>query len=329
MTILWAGTSIADMAIIGGGGAITTSGELALNVAEGINLTANSPCISPEFTPRNDLFASATLRQGGTNINGIGQVFRMFEFYNAAFGGILCLGALHLSTSQFSLVAQKWNGTTWVNVADAPSVYFAPGVRYRIDIYLKVHSTEGRIVVYVDGTKIIDFTGNTMPTGTGNMIARMGIARYLTNTTYSAMIISDIDSRPYNFYQLLPTGNGDETAWTGDYTSVDETGINDADAITSTAVGSVETFTFPDLPSDLNSLELLTVILSGRAQGSGSPGEIMGIARISTTNHESPGEYETSPNYLPQQWRFDLNPSTGLPWIGSQVNSAQFGVKAA
>ena len=329
MAILWAGTSIADLAIPGSGVATTTAGQIGANLSEGINVNGGNIAYTPDFEPEPSLFLTTTYYQAGTNSNNLGQYLEMVTLRDINFNTVLRLAVKHVSTSEYWFSWQKWNGTAWDIVVEAPSVTLsAGGTTKRLDIETVIHASTGKIVMYLDGTKIIDFEGNTVPVGAGTPV-RLGLSRYQTNTVYSAIMVSDESTLPLLMYQRLPTGNGAETDWAGDYTAVDETGVNDADFITSSVVGDEESFTFPALPANLNSKKLHTLVLSGRARGSGTPGEVKGLSRVGSTNYEATGAWPTSPIYAPQQWYFDVNPATGLQWTGTEVNGAQFGVKAA
>lgn len=217
---------------------------------------------------------------------------------------------------------------TWADVANG--AFIVPAVLVRLDVYLKIHATEGVFRLYVDGAICIDYTGDTTAYRT-NFVNRIGFGSTSTTSNggvHSAAIIADIDTRPLTFHQRLPTGNGAETDWTGDYTSVDETGLNDADFIKATALDDVETFTFPDLPVYAATQLLETLVISGRARNSGDIQEIKGIARVGSTNYEAPAVFDSSPTFLMQQWQLPLNPANGQPWTGADIDAAEFGVKA-
>lgn len=323
MTILWAGTSVADLEILGSAVVDTIATDISPNVNEGILISGDSPAFTPRFSPQTDLWTSFVY-VGGSMFSGTSK--NVFTFNSPNFNKMLSIRIVRVSTTTFTFAIDKRNGTAWVELANNPSIVYASNVKLRFDVHIKVGSS-GLFEVFINGTSILRFTGDTVPTGAG-AVGCYSLERIGNNGAHSAMIIADTDTRALTFYQRLPTGNGAETSWTGDYASVDETGINDTDFIKAVAVGNFETFTFPALPVDVNAQQLEALVLVGRSRNAGDIQEIKGVARVGSTNHEAPAQYDARPSFGPQLWVFPTNPATGQPWIGSEINSAQFGVRA-
>lgn len=322
MAILWAGTSIADMGVISGATVTTDTGIISANVSEGVRCENAQSALSPTFAPIDTLWLAETYRwNAATNPNDTSRNIAfisddnmvIMRFRNLDSGGVHAF--------------EKWNGTAWTQITR--TLVGIVGTN-RIDIGIKL-AIDGFIKLYVNGGVLLDFSGDTLPTGSSNISQVLfgsgrGSSSYYC--AHSAILIADEDTRSFNLLQKLPTGNGAETAWTGDYTSVDETGINDADFVSSGVVGQLETFTFPALASGFDNNALKAVVLAGRSQGSGSPGNIRGVARVGGVNYDIAGEKDTSVSFGSQQWIFETNPATSQPWLGSEVNASQFGVKS-
>lgn len=322
MAILWAGTSIADIGILGGAPAsVNTNYIKSPDVLEGIDARNSGDTYTPTFPPASELwfggyFRSASGGSGGNNQTIIG-------FVNPAGQKALRVG---YSGSRFTLLRQS--AASAYETLNTGLFGFASAVQ-RFDAYLKIGAS-GIFRFFVDGQLCAEYLGNTIPFGGASAVTRVSVGAIDANgVVFSACILADEDTRPLNFYQKLPTGNGAETAWTGDYTAVDETGFNDADFIAATAPNTVETFTFPAHTGDILNRKLVTAVLSARARNNGAIAKINGISRIGSTNYESEPHYENSPAFAAQQWYFDVNPATGQPWTVSEINAAQFGVKAA
>lgn len=321
MAILWAGTSIADMAS-SSGTATTTSGAIATTVSEGINCANMQVCLSPTFAPTDEFWFSETYQWAAATLPNTSSL-------NLAFCDTAGTPILRMRLASTGGVHQfdKWSGSAWSMVAQTPIGFTG---RNRIDIHVKI-AASGWIRLYVNGALLLNFEGNTLAgTGAVNRVilgSGQGSASY--ECRHSAFMFSDADTRALDFYQRLPTGNGAETDWTGGYTDVDETGINDADFVKATSVGDTETFTFAALPSETNSRKLEALVLSGRSRSAGSIQRIKGISRVGGTNYEEPAAYDASPAFNAQQWVIPVNPATGNPWTGTEVDGAQFGVRAA
>lgn len=321
MAILWAGTSIADMSLASG--VLTTdAGQIAATVSEGIACTNAQTCLSPVFAPKDEFWFSDVYHWTAATLPNTNSL-------NLAFCDTIGTTILRMRLASTGGVHQfeRWTGSAWSTLAQTPTGFTG---RNRIDVHIKL-AASGWVRLYVGGALLLNFEGNT-EAGTG-MVSRVilgsgqGSASYVCR--HSAFMFSDVDTRPLDFYQRLPTGNGADTAWTGDYTAVDETGINDADFIKAASVGDTETFTFPALPAETNARKLEALVLSGRSRSAGSIQHIKGISRVGGTNYEEPAMYDASPTFNAQQWIIPVNPATGNPWTGTEVDGAQFGVRAA
>ena len=320
MAILWAGTSLADAALAGG--TLTTdSGQIATTVSEGIACTNTQTCLSPHVAPKDEFWFLDTYHWAAATLPNANSL-------NLAFCDTSGIPVLRMRLASTGGVHQieKWTGSAWTMLAQTPVGFTG---RNRLDLHVKM-ATSGWVRLYVSGALLLNFEGDTSAgTNRINQVilgSGQGSASYVCR--HSGFVLADEDTRPFIFYQRLPTGNGAETSWTGDYTAVDETGVNDADFISSTSPNDLETFTFNALPGAFDNNRLRGVVLSGRTNGSGSPGNIRGVARVGGVNYDIPGETDTTPTYGPQQWIFETNPATGQPWLGSEVNSSQFGVKS-
>lgn len=202
----------------------------------------------------------------------------------------------------------------------------------RFDWYYLQDNTNGRLQIWINGVSVFNFTGDTIG-GSLGQAAKIHFQSMGVNSDnygrYSGVLVADTDTRAMRLVQRLPTGNGAQTGWTGDYTSIDETGVNDADFITSASVGDTETFTFADLPSEFANSPIAAVVLSGRMQGSlTSPTALRGIARIGTTDYEEDVSNPMTTSYGPTQIIFPLNPSNVAEWTASDINAAEFGFKS-
>ncbi len=127
---------------------------------------------------------------------------------------------------------------------------------------------------------------------------------------------------------FLPTSDGDLTDWTPStgsthYTLVDETTPNTTDNISSVVVTNTDLFHFQSVSAiSLYALQIVHTVktASGGANTIASASKISGAVYIAD-NLEVPATYQPRINIL------EVNPATGLPWTGAQVNASQFGVK--
>lgn len=325
MPVIWCGTSTADL-ISSAATSNTTGAQKDANVSEGFAVAgANIGRVAATFN-LDEFWISTYIYIAG----GAGTVREGLQFFNTAYSTTNAIFKMQAASGTANMFINYYTGSGF---SASSALTLAQGNLCRIDIHCKIADSGGIFEVYLNGSLAIDLgtalSGDTKRT-TASTIDRIDFGAISpATTTYSGFILADEDTRPMRLLQLLPTGNGADTSWTGDYTAVDETGFSDADLITSSTVGQHETFTYPDISAGFVSHNIETVCLSGRAQASGSPGTIEGVARVSSTDYTVAPDIAAGASYGPWQAYYDLNPATGNPWTVSEVNAAEFGVRAA
>lgn len=156
--------------------------------------------------------------------NGVGG-------YGIGQTGTLCGIWLGLKSAG-KLALFKYNGTTWSELAYEAGTSFTSSNLHKIDIQLTSFGSGANVKVYVDGFLAIDFTGDVTLTGFTGIdcikLYRPGGTGYCW---VSEIIAADEDSRPLSLVTIYPNQAGDSNAWTGAYTDIDESQINDADLV--------------------------------------------------------------------------------------------------
>lgn len=230
------------------------------------------------------------------------------------------------AVSPYPSVIEVYNGTSWVNVG---SMAATPAeVLYHVDWYYKAGGAgEGRVQFYINGVLAVDFTGVT-DFGQGSVSRVLYKQTAYTSTTFSAWIMSTTTTLPLRLHQLLATGDGAQTAWAGAYGDINELGYSDATLISTSTADAVETFAFEDISGSFSGFSFDAIVLAMRGQGSGAPGVIDGVSRISGADHVTPGLMTLPTIFGPYRVVIDKNPATGTAWTLATINAAEFGVKA-
>lgn len=220
--------------------------------------------------------------------------------------------------------AQYWNGSAWVNIGSTYSL--ALSTRYVFDIKI-VCGGSGSFEFYVGGA--LYTSGSASMTSVDN-IAQIRFRSCRTNTTsyYSQIIVANESTIGHKYMTKPPTGNGANTAWSSDYTAVDEATLNEADFITGSADGDIETFTRAAL--SLGSFAVKAVVVTALAKNNGAaPNNIQAALRIGGTNYFSSNLTLTS-GFTPVAAIWATDPSTSATWGTTNAGAAttEFGVKA-
>ncbi len=326
MTIYFAGTSIADFLVADSPALETGAGNKDSYVSEGFSIgsSADGGCYIDFDTAINDFWISAYLIQ----TSGTGTPASGLALYNKAYSTTNKL--FHISADSGSNIPKLyyWNGSSSVNFDSGTSIVSL----CRWDIHVVISDSGGVFELYRNGELDADFTsvgGDTKLT-TATAIDRIKFNCVGVGTTrWSSIIIADSDTRGMRLVQRLPTGAGNDTAWTGAYTDIDETGYSDSDVLTSASPNDIELFTFADLPTEFNASPIAAVVLSGRMQASNvSPTGIDGVARVNGTNYSEVTERAVPLSFGPAQVIFPVNPETLAEWTATDVNAAEFGVRS-
>lgn len=197
----------------------------------------------------------------------------------------------------------------------------------QFDAHIKIDGTVGIIRVYLNGSLINEFTGDTVGSLTGRLINKITLRTYRNTTTtgltfhYSEFCIaydgdSTLNKRIYN---KAPTANGAETSWEGDYTSVN--GTTSKAGIESDTAAQAETYTFPALPGS----GAVQVMAIGAIGASGGGIDYDHAVRVGTTNYEqapTPAVDGVS-HFRESIWT--TNPATTDGLTVSDINAMEFG----
>ncbi len=212
-----------------------------------------------------------------------------------------------------------------------------------LQMYIKIADSGGRVVVYVDGVKDIDYTGDTKP-GT---ITTVDSVRFdsplLSSFRVDDIFINDTSGSTDNtypdgnhIYGLVPTsdtevsGLKDKQGGTSDlYGSIDEQPHNsDADYIWGDTSGQYGLFGCADLPSLPAGASVVSVWVEAVAMktDAGGANAYLGISEGGTTTWGDPIPLSTSYNRI-RSARYTTNPRTGSPWSVAQVGDISIGFR--
>lgn len=318
---LFVGTSLADIYPLGTPIVLTGSANLGPNVLEGIQVgNYHSNGARCEFSEIVDEFYGSWYwwPDGPTSTGSPIPIEIQNEDKTQILIRIVCGNSVvHLDI---------WDGSAYTRVVSNVALT-ATGGPVRAELFVRRHATAGRFRLVVAGVPLFDFTGDT--DGGGDFSAIDFTSTGSGKSYISSMIFADTPTASYNFRQLALTGNGANTGWTGDYTSVDETAYDDADYIEAAAPDLVETFTAADMASPADASTYVAVVISGRmSAGPTAPVDIEGVVRVGGVDYTAPAELALTTSLAPNRWIFETNPATGQYWIGTEINAAEFGVKS-
>ena len=235
---------------------------------------------------------------------------------------------IHNTDSTWTIQRFKSGSFSTIGTTASPVLVNAAA---NIDFEVVRHLTTGVFRIYKDGTQIFSFTGDT---DTDNPVGQMRFQGLTTNTreaNLSQVIVADESTIGWKLATLSPDGNGANTAWTNDFTAVDESTYNSADFIETNALTQTETFTVSNINAAYSTYNVKAVGVSMRASNdSGSAvNDIQAVLRTAGVNYTSANLALTKDgNEYTVQALWQTNPNTTAVWTQSEVNALEAGVRS-
>jgi hypothetical protein len=333
MNIYAIGTALSDLTAHSSATATTSSTFASVDVCrEAVNLTATSTAYI-DITPVSDFWFSYRIKTNTTTSNTIAYAF--LNLYSTAFSTSQALFRLRKvggTTASLSanniIICEHWDGSSWITTGSGGTI----GTLIKtISVRLTIDDTLGEYSVYIDGGLLGTLTGDTKFTSATaiDRIEWRDDNNNIMSHIVSEWIVADEDTRDLRVAALSPTADGANTAWTGTYADVDETGVNDADFASSTSANDVETYVMGDIHSSVAGYNVAALVVSMRARrGASGPQNLQGAVRISGTNYTSSSVDALTTSFAPRRAVFTTNPATSFPWLQAAVNGAEIGMKS-
>jgi hypothetical protein len=199
-----------------------------------------------------------------------------------------------------------------------------------IDLNAVCNTASGSLTLYVAGSSrvasgTIDLSAITALNKArfyGATISTIGFASYV-----SQVIMASEPTVGMRLMTLYPSGNGANTAWTGEYTAVDENAYSDADFIYSSTNGQRETYAMTAVGS-LTGYAIRAVCVAARAKrGASGPANLQVTVRTASTDYDS-SSLALDLGYTANQNIWETNPNTTLTWTAADAAAIQAGVEA-
>jgi hypothetical protein len=200
---------------------------------------------------------------------------------------------------------------------------------HKLDIQLVNWGANATIRVYVDGALLITFTGDAMgATGIAGFDSVFISQPNTLNATYvSEVIVADEDTRAFSLATLAPSAAGTTDDWTGAYTDVNETTINDATVVTTDTPVLDEQFDLGSLTA--GSFQVRNVKIVARSEntvGSTVTTVALGVNSGGTIDPGSPQALTTA--FVPLERFMSQNPVTAANWTQADTNALQVNLRS-
>jgi hypothetical protein len=225
----------------------------------------------------------------------------------------------------------KYSGAAWSAALGTTVAPVAINSLVTIDILITV-GVAGTFKLFKDGIAVITFTGDTTIDNTN--FGRLHIKGQPTSTKaldVSQVVIADESTLGFKLITQTPTSAGATSAWTGDYTLIDDTTYDINDYIETNVVANISTFGTSNINAAYSTynVKAVTVAMQASNDAGSAVSDIQAAVRVGASNFFSAnlGLTKDGSNY-PVQGTFNTNPATAAVWTQAEVNAAEAGVKS-
>ena len=204
----------------------------------------------------------------------------------------------------------------------------------KLDWYIN-YAVAGHTTLYSNGVQICDYSGDITTDGVTSLsqvdFANPCGGACAGNPIYwSEIIVATTDTRDMNLFTCYPAANGTNMAWSGSYTNVNPTTVNDGSAITTASAAQVAEFTCPSLPS--GQWLVPAVAQSARIQiGTTGPQHFRWIVRPAGGSDYDNGSDESGTTSFGNYYNiWPTNPATSGAWAPADIGTGfNEGIKSA
>lgn len=240
-------------------------------------------------------------------------------------------GSTKLARIIWSYISGGGNVTLTLQYANGSGVMTTAGTPIQIpsnvghfDLYWDF-SASGNMTLWLDGTERIN-------SGVVDLSHLSGV-QYTRHhggpigSFHSQVVVADEPTIGWRLASRWPNGAGSDGAWTGDYTSVDELSLSDADFILTSAADQVETFA--QTGASISGYVIRAVGVAARAKrGASGPQNLRLVLRSAGANYDNGADLAQTIGYSPNVAIWEQNPATGADWQTGAIDALQPGVKS-
>lgn len=311
MTRLFMGSGL-DSFNNSGTGEVENNGPTQIDasfVRNGVRVLAGGWVDTPEWAAEQELWVHYYLEGGHTSD---GDYLHFMD-------GSTVVAKVHKvsGTLRFSYLSAL---ATYTQIGDS----FSHVSNSHYDFYFK-SGASGEVGVYLNGVEQMTASGSMTYAPDVTKVRWPGISGGYHNV--SAVVIDTVPTIGRRIVQGYMSGNGANTAWTGDYSSVDEAVLNEADYIYSGTANQVETFSYT-LVVPMTGYTPKAVCVSARiARGSTGPENAQLALRSGGTDYFSSTK-AIGLGYTAIQNIWEQNPDTSADWNSGQISALQPGAKS-
>lgn len=245
----------------------------------------------------------------------------------------------HLSLSiytlgQLSLRRGDQSGTV-LGTATIPSTGW-----FYIELSATIDSTVGTAVLRINGSTVVNYSGNTKNGGTNTTIDTISVSGSIQGHYFDDMYMCDGTGTTNNTFlgdvrvqTLKPNGAGSSTQFTptgsaSNYANVQEIPDSTSTYNSSSTVGQRDTYAMADLATNTGTIFGVQNTINAWKSDAGTGSIKTALVTNSTVYYEPTVNLGSSAYTYISPIR-TTNPSTGAAWVPADINSSELGAEIA
>jgi hypothetical protein len=212
----------------------------------------------------------------------------------------------------------------------------AGGVWHLLEVRYQVASlTAGTVEVWLDGTRVINYTGDCVAAANANVqgvMLQLGNVAFLDDLAINDTLGTLNNGRPGDGCVVLlkPNGAGSNTAQSrggtdsgANWSQVDEVPSSTTDYVYSSTVGARDTYALENLPAGVNAVNCCDLVVTALNSDVGTGSIGLTLKSGATTNEGTAQPLGITPQTFHQF--FEVDPNTSASWTVAAVNALEAG----
>ncbi len=245
---------------------------------------------------------------------------------NSAAQVAIAIGSSGSSPSQTAL--WKYSGGAWTQLAAETGNSLPASSIFAIDVNVQNFGSAATVYVYINGTLVITYAGSTAVTGVSNLDCVCLIGNGVEFNCSEIIVTDTLDTRAMSVLTAAPNAAGDTNNWTGTYTNINPTTINDSSVISVDTTGADFQANVIDLPAGTFSVPAVKVSARAEVTSGAVPTGIKLGVRISSVNYLDTAHTLTNA-FAPYERLMTTNPATSAAWAQSDIDPLQLALESA
>lgn len=258
--------------------------------------------------------------------------------------GALCAGVGNTAVSQKGIYIYTtgggglgictWDGTTLTSLAAGANGTVPNSIQVaRIDLQISSYGASSVLTLWMNGALSCTFSGNSAITGLTNFncvnLWNTPSGNFGAVACGSEFMVADEDTRSFSLKTMAPAGAGVVTQWTGLFSAINPTAINDANAVFVNTTAQNSAFTTTGIPAGTFAVRLVkTTVRAAATVGSTATGVNAGF-NISSTVYGQTTRSALGTAFTNFEDFATTNPATSASWTTTDLTSVQIDVTSS